>query len=241
MLKIHSIETFGTHEGPGIRLVIFTQGCNFRCLYCENADTQEIGGGREIDAKEIIGLLQKEKSYFNGGGGLTVSGGEPTVQAKELLPIFKAVKEAGFNTALDTNGSITTETVEKLYEYTDLVLLDVKHIDQAWHKKITGVGNTSVLEMARFREKQGKPMWLRYVLVPGYSDQEEYLHKWGEVFQEYSSIDRVEILPYHTLGAYKFKELGRTYPLEGVPSPTKEQIEKAKEIFQQYFEHVYIR
>lgn len=241
MLKIHSIETFGTHEGPGIRLVIFAQGCNFRCLYCENADTQEIGGGREISAGEIIELLHKEKTYFEGGGGLTISGGEPTVQAKELLPIFKAVKEAGFNTALDTNGSIATETVEKLYEYTDLVLLDVKHINPAWHKKITGVSNVNVLEMAKVREKQKKPMWLRYVLVPGYSDQEEFLHQWGKTFSDYKAIDRVEILPYHTLGAYKFKELGRIYPLEGVLTPTDDQVKKAKSIFEEYFDEVYIR
>lgn len=241
MLNIHSIETFGTHEGPGIRLVIFTQGCNARCLYCHNADTQTTKGGRSITADEIITLLKKERAYFSGGGGVTFSGGEPTLQVDALIPICRQIKEAGFNIALDTNGTMATKSVKELYDLCDLILLDVKQIDDTWHRKITGVSNKGVLRMVKYREESGKPIWLRYVLVPGYSDQPSYLEAWGQHFKNYKMIERVEILPYHTLGAYKYKELGLKYPLAGVPTPTKEEVEKAGQIFGKYFKSVFVR
>lgn len=241
MLRIHSIETFGTHEGPGIRLVIFTQGCNFRCLYCHNADTQEIKGGREISDDEIIDLLVRQEPYFASGGGLTISGGEPTLQAKELISLFKRAKQKGFHTALDTNGSIVNDDVKKLYDLTDLIILDVKHIDPKWHKKITGLPNKNTLEMAAYRQSTKKPMWLRYVLVPGYSDQKEFVLEWAKHFKDYTSVERVEILPYHTLGAYKYDELNRKNPLEGVKNPAAVQVEAVKKIFEPYFNNVVVQ
>src|SRR5664279_5597723 len=204
MLKVHSIETFGTHEGPGIRLVVFLQGCNLRCVYCHNPDTQAMSGGTEMKTEEILALLEKEKPYFKGKGGLTVSGGEPLIQRQALIELFTEAKKAGFHTTLDTNGSILDEATKKLLEVTNLVLLDVKHIDPAWHQKVTKASNSVVLKFADYLEKINKTTWLRYVLVPGFTDQEEFLHQWGEHFKNFKHIQRVEILPYHTFGEYKY-------------------------------------
>lgn len=239
MLNIHSIETFGTHEGPGIRLVLFLQGCNMRCLYCHNPDTQPLRGGEKMGIKKILALLENEKAYFSEKGGLTVSGGEPTIQARELVKLFKEVKEKGIHTALDTNGSIINDDVKNLYKLTDLVVLDVKHIDNEWHKKITGMGNENVLASAHYREESRKAMWLRYVLVPGYSDQAKYIDEWGKYFHNYKSVERVEIIPYHTLGAHKYEAMGMKYELEDVVPPTVEQIEKARRILEKYFGKVF--
>lgn len=245
MIRVHSIETFGTHEGPGIRLVIFTQGCYFRCAYCHNPDTQDLGGGTLMKTSSILELLEREHHYFKGSkkGGLTVSGGEPTVQAKELLPLFRECKRKGIHTALDTNGGIATADVKRLYDTTDLVLLDIKHIDDEEHRKLTGMSNRNTLKMAEYREHSGKPMWLRYVLVPGFTDGEEYLRRLGERFKDYDQVERIEILPYHTLGVYKYAELGRKNPLEGTKPPTVETVARAKAILGEYFgpERVFIR
>lgn len=241
MLRVHSIETFGTHEGPGIRLIIFLQGCNFRCVYCHNPDTQNLNGGREMQTEEIINLLEKQKPYFKEKGGLTASGGEPLLQRQALTQLFKQAGKSGFHTTLDTNGSIFDDHSKELLKFTDLVLLDVKHIDPAWHRKVTEAPNDVVLKFAAYLERIGKPMWLRYVLVPGFTDQEEYLHKWGEHFAGFKNIERVEILPYHTFGAYKYEQLGLNYPLEGVDPPTKDLIKKTHNIFEKYFNEVYIR
>lgn len=241
MLRVHSIETFGTHEGPGIRLVVFLQGCNFKCLYCHNPDTQNLEGGVELTSENIIELLEKQKPYFKNNGGLTVSGGEPLLQRKGLIDLFTKAKKLGFNIALDTNGSIFDEHTSKLLSVTDLVLLDVKHIDNQWHKKVTGNANIGTLKFASYLENIKKDVWLRYVLVPGLTDQEEFLYKWGQHFKNYKNIKRVEILPLHTFGFYKYKELGRKNPLENTPVPTKEQVQKALNIFKKYFKEVHIR
>lgn len=240
MLRVHSIETFGTFEGPGIRLVIFLQGCNLRCLYCHNPDLIPCKEGKEMSIKEIVKMAEGQKDYFGTEGGITVSGGEPTFQAKELIKLFRRAKKKKINTALDTNGTIVNEDVKKLYSYTDLILLDVKHIDDEEHKKLTGFSNKNTLEMAEYREKSQKPMWLRYVLVPGINDQEQYLEDWAKHFKDYKCIEKVEILPYHTLGVYKYKELGIKYSLENLLPPTKETILKAKSIFEKYLKNVYV-
>jgi len=159
MLRVHSIETFGTHEGPGIRLVVFLQGCNFRCLYCHNPDTQNMTGGTLIQSEEIIDLLEKQKTYFKNNGGLTVSGGEPLLQRQGLIDLFTKVKKAGFNIALDTNGSIFDEHTRQLLKFVDLVLLDVKHIDLAWHQKVTGAANIGTLKLAKYLNDEKIPMW----------------------------------------------------------------------------------
>lgn len=235
-LKIHSIDTFGTHDGPGIRLVIFAQGCSFRCLYCHNPDTQALDTDKSkiISTEEIIELLQKEKSYFGENGGLTVSGGEPTLQATALIELFQECKKLGFRTCLDTCGAIYSKEVEQLYALTDLVMLDVKHIDEEWHQKLTGASNTNTLKNAVLREKSGKELWLRYVLVPGWTDQEKDLENWAKYFADYKSVTRVEIIPYHKLGVFKYEALGRKYELEGVEPPSKDELAKVEKIFIKY-------
>jgi pyruvate formate lyase activating enzyme len=240
-LKVHSIETFGTHEGPGIRLVIFTQGCQCQCLYCHNPDTQNLNGGTKRSVAELLKLVEKQKSYFGAGGGVTVSGGEPTIQAKELLKLFKALHKQNIHTALDTNGALLNDEVKRLYAETDLLLLDIKHIDDAKHRKLTGMSNVNTLAMAEYRESTGKPMWLRYVLVPEYSDDESDLVLLGERFKKYQHIERMEILPYHTLGAHKYAKLGRKNPLEGVRAPSRKKIDRAVAIFERYFHRVTVR
>ncbi|MDD5084320.1 MAG: pyruvate formate-lyase-activating protein [Candidatus Moranbacteria bacterium] len=241
MLQVHSVETFGTHEGPGIRLVIFTQGCYFRCLYCHNPDTQALSGGTDMSVSEIVTLAEKQKAYFGKDGGVTVSGGEPTIHAKELIELFRALHEKDIHTALDTNGALLNDDTKALYEETDLVLLDTKQINEAKHQTLTGMSNENTLALAAYRESTGKAMWLRYVLVPGYSDDEADLIALGEYFKDYRHIERIEILPYHTLGAYKYEKLGRKNPLEGVAMPSKETIAKAVSIFERYFKKVAVR
>lgn len=239
-LKIHSFETFGVHDGPGIRLVVFAQGCPFRCLYCHNPDTQDFETNKTVlkTVDEIIELLEREKPYFgkNGtGGGLTISGGEPTVQAKAVTAVFKKAQAKGFHTCLDTCGAIVSKDVEELYRYTDLLLLDVKHINDDWHRKLVGQSNENVLKNAKIREKSGREMWLRYVLVPGWTDQKEYMLAWAKYFAHFKTVSRVEILPYHELGKHKYQELGKKYLLEDIKPPSQAEIAQAKKIFTEYF------
>lgn len=242
MLRVHSIETFGAHEGPGIRLVVFLQGCPLRCLYCHNPDTQpcEQAAAKFYSNEQILELLEKERPYFANKGGLTVSGGEPTLQAPALLELFPLVRERGFHVAIDTNGVIFTPQVNALYDITDLVILDVKHIDDAWHRRLTGSGNHNVLLNAEYREHSGKPMWLRYVLVPGWSDQPEFLEQWARHFEGYKTVERVEILPYHTLGVHKYAALGRPYGLTGVLPPSKTKVEAARRLFAAHLDNVIV-
>ncbi|TSA46358.1 pyruvate formate lyase-activating protein [bacterium] len=241
MLKVHSLETFGTHEGPGIRLVIFTQGCHLRCLYCHNPDTQSFNSGTRRSVADFLELVEKQKAYFGSVGGVTVSGGEPTLHAKEVLKLFRALHKKNIHTALDTNGALLSDGVKRLYAETDLLLLDIKHIDEGKHRRLTGMSNLNTLAMAAYRESTGKPMWLRYVLVPGYSDDESDLVLLGEHFQKYQHIDRMEILPYHTLGAYKYAKLGRKNPLKGKRAPSRKSIDRAVAVFERYFRKVVVR
>ena len=241
MLRVHSIETFGTHEGPGIRLVIFLQGCNIRCLYCHNPDLLSRDSGNLMKRKEILAVAEKQKGYFGIDGGVTVSGGEPTLQTKSLYKLFRELNKRKIHTALDTNGTIATNEVKKLYQKTDLLLLDIKHIDEKMHIKLTGSTNKNVLEMAKYREDSKKAMWIRYVLVPDWTDDEKSLKEFGEHFSDYKMIERVEILPYHTLGVYKYKQLGMKYKLSKANPPTPEIIEKTKNILSKYFTNVLVK
>jgi pyruvate formate lyase activating enzyme len=242
MLGVHSIETFGTHEGPGIRLVVFLQGCPLRCLYCHNADTQalEDEGTQLYSSAQIVDLLERQRPFFSRGGGLTVSGGEATLQAEALLELFSEAKVKGFHTTLDTSGIIWSSAVNRLYDLADLVILDVKHIDNGAHRRLTGTGNGNVLRNAAYREAAGKPMWLRYVLVPGWTDQPEDLEAWAAHFAGYKTVDRVEILPYHTLGIHKYAALGRPYALDHVNPPGATQVEAAREIFARYLNNIVV-
>ena len=237
-LRVHSIETFGTHDGPGIRLVIFVQGCQFKCLYCANPDTIDVHGGEIMSVEDIVERALHEKAYFGRKGGVTVSGGEPLLQRKVLRELFVRLHEEGIHTALDSNGRLIDQAARDLLEETDLLLLDVKHIDDDWHHRLTGVSNVNSLKVAAHREATGKPFWLRYVLVPGWSDQDKYLHQLGQHFAEYQHLEKIEIEPYHQLGVHKWEALGCEYKLYDVAPPDAECIQRAVDIFSEYFRTV---
>lgn len=237
-LRVHSIESFGTHDGPGIRMVIFVQGCQFRCLYCANPDTMDVRGGHFLKLDELVERAKKQKPYFRKNGGVTVSGGEPLLQRSILKKLFERLHEENIHTVLDSNGRLIDQQAKELLEVTDLLMLDVKHFNEAWHKKLTGLSNTNTLKLAAHREATGKPMWLRYVLVPGWSDQEEHLHELGSYFRDYKTIERIEILPYHQLGIHKWEALGMEYKLKDVDPPSPSTIKKTAEIFSNYFNDV---
>lgn len=240
MLKVHSYESMGTFDGPGLRLVVFLQGCNFACLYCANPDTITTKGGTPTDIEEIVGMAISQKAFFGKKGGVTISGGEPTLQAKWLIPLFKRLKEEGINTCIDSNGSFLNDDVKKLLKYVDLVLLDIKHIDDDQHRKVTKQSNRKTLEFADYLKNNNIKVWLRYVLVPGLTNQDEWLAKLGQHFKDYPNIERLEILPYHTLGKHKYEHLNMKYELEGIPENTKEQLKHAKELLKPFFKKVVV-
>lgn len=233
--RIHSIESCGTVDGPGIRYVIFLQGCLLRCQYCHNADTWEIGAGKEISVEEII---EDVKCYlpFLTKGGITVSGGEPLLQLDFLIELFKQCKGLGIHTAIDTSGGCYSEEMpfqEKLGElmnYTDLLLLDIKHIDSHSHRKLTGKPNEHILSFARYLSQRRKPVWIRHVLVPTITDGEENLRNLATFLTTLTNIKKVEVLPYHKLGVYKWKALGLSYPLNGIEPPSEECVTRARKI-----------
>jgi len=230
---VHSIETFGSVDGPGVRFVAFLAGCNMRCKYCHNPDTWETNG-EEWDAKELLKKALRYKSYWKNGGGITISGGEPMLQSEFVTEVFKLAKEKGIHTALDTSGQPWNEQDErfkKLIDVTDLVILDIKEIDDDSHKLLTGCTNKNILEFAKYLSDIKKPVWIRHVLVPGVTDGKESMIKTKEFIESLENVQRVEILPYHSLGKQKWDKLGIKYPLEGVLSPTKEEIERAEAIF----------
>jgi len=228
----------GTYDGPGLRLVVFLQGCPFRCLYCANPDTISGEGGKPTETEEIVKMAVSQKPFFGRRGGVTFSGGEPTVQAKALSPIFDRLHEEGINICLDTNGGIWNSDVEELLGKTDLVLLDMKQINPERHMNLTGRSNEQTLKTAQWLEDHEKPFWLRYVLVPGISDFEEDIRTLGEHFKNYKMLQRVEILPYHTLGIHKYESLGQEYQLKDTPHNTPEQLDRAKRLFSEYFDNV---
>ena len=230
----------GTYDGPGLRFVVFLQGCPFRCLYCANPDTISFDGGKPTEIEDIVRMAVNQKPFFGKKGGVTFSGGEPTSQAKELLPLVKRLHEEGINVCIDTNGGVWNPAVEEVLKEVDLVLLDVKQINPARHESLTGRSNTQTLKTAQWLEDTGKPFWLRYVLVPGISDFEEDIRTLGEHFKDYRMIQRVEILPYHTLGIHKYETLGQEYALKDTKTNTPEQLQKAESLFKEYFSCVMV-
>ena len=230
----------GTYDGPGLRLVVFLQGCPFRCLYCANPDTITFEGGTPTEPDDIVRMAVNQKPFFGKKGGVTFSGGEPTMQAKELLPLYAKLKEEGINICLDTNGGAWNSDIEELLRQTDLVLLDCKQFNDTRHRSLTGCSNGQTLKTARWLEENGKPFWLRYVLVPGISDFEEDIRALGEHFKDYSMIQRVEILPYHTLGMHKYETLGQEYALKDTKTNTPEQLDRAESVFKEYFDCVMV-
>lgn len=240
MIKVHSYESMGTYDGPGLRLVVFLQGCNFRCLYCANPDTIAVQGGKETKPEEIVRMAVSQKAFFGKKGGITFSGGEPTLQAGELIPLFGQLKKENIHICLDTNGSLWNDSVQALLQLTDLVLLDVKQIDPSRHQTLTGRSNGQTLQTAAWLEENAKPFWLRYVLVPGYSDMEEDIIALGKKLGGCTMLQRVEILPYHTLGVHKYEVMEQEYLLKGVKENTPEQLEFAAQLFGRYFSNVYV-
>lgn len=234
--RIHSIESFGSVDGPGIRFVVFLQGCQMRCQFCHNPDTWTMSGGETKTADELLSQALRYKSYWKKEGGITVSGGEPLLQIDFLIEFFKKAKAKGVHTTLDTSGNPFTREepffskFNELMKVTDLVMLDIKQIDEEEHKKLTGWTNSNILDMARYLSEINKPMWIRHVLVPGGSDNDEQLIRLDKFIKSLDNVDRVEVLPYHTLGTFKWENLGKKYPLEGVNPPTKERIENANKL-----------
>ena len=233
---IHSTESFGAVDGPGIRYVIFMQGCRMRCQYCHNPDTWNMTSANayEADADEVIEKAIRYSSYWKENGGITVSGGEPLIQIDFLIELFEKCKERGINTCLDTSGNPFTydepffSKFKKLMELTDIVLLDIKHIDCNEHIKLTAQSNENILDMARYLSDINKPVWIRHVLVPGINDSDEYLKRLYDFISTLNNVERVDVLPYHTYGVGKWETLGIPYQLTGVNPPSKELVEHVK-------------
>ena len=233
---IHSTESFGTVDGPGIRFVIFFQGCPMRCLYCHNPDTWTIDNQNQENLRTVESLLKEYDGIkeFLHDGGITATGGEPLVQMEFLTELFEAAKKKGINTCLDTSGILFRQErrpeFDRLMAVTDLVMLDFKEMDGVRHKELTGVANDNILDLARYLSDTGKDMWIRHVLVPGLTDQEDDLKAMRGMLDELKTVKKVEILPYHSLGLFKWQNLGIPYTLEGVPAPTKEEVERAEKL-----------
>lgn len=231
---IHSTESFGSVDGPGVRFVIFTAGCPMRCQFCHNPDTWNMKTGTLTSTDDLIKKALRYRSYWGNEGGITVSGGEPLLQIDFLTELFKKAKENGIHTTLDTSGNPFTREepffskFNELMQYTVLILLDIKHIDEKEHIRLTGHTNKNILDLATYLSDMKKPVWIRHVLVPKRSDKDEYLDRLHEFILTLHNVERVEVLPYHTLGAYKWKELGMEYPLEGIDPPTAERVENAR-------------
>lgn len=234
--NIHSVESFGSADGPGVRYIVFLKGCNMRCRYCHNPDTWAKEGGEQLSPEEVLQKALRYKNYWKRNGGITVSGGEALLQIDFVTELFRLAKEKGVHTCLDTSGNPFTREepfysrFEELMQVTDLFMLDIKHIDDAEHRKLTGQTNVNILDMARCLSNHGKAMWIRHVLVPGITDDEGQLRRLREFLDTLETVERIEVLPYHTLGVFKWKELGVPYTLEEVSPPTGEQVHRAKKL-----------
>lgn len=235
--RVHSIETYGTVDGPGIRYVLFMQGCLLRCQFCHNPDTWKMGDGKLMSVKEIVADVKDYLPFFQAsGGGVTVSGGEPLLHTKFLAELFKELKKIGVHTALDSSGGCFSnaksfiDSLDDLIVNTDLVLLDLKQIDPEKHKKLTGASNEHIFDFAHYLAEKQIPVWVRHVLIPGVTDIDEDLHRLGEFIQTLSNVQKIDVLPYHELGVYKWQELGLEYPLAGVNPPTEERVKNAEKI-----------
>jgi pyruvate formate lyase activating enzyme len=232
--KIHSIESFGTVDGPGIRFVIFMQGCALKCKYCHNRDTWDICGGTLTSTDELLDKIERYKSYIlRSGGGVTVSGGEPLLQPKFLITLFRELQNRNIPTAIDTSGMVDlTDEIKELLSLTDLVLLDIKHINDEKSKNLVGFSNKKELAFAKYLSDNNIPVWIRQVIIPGITDDENDLIELKEFINSLKNVEKVELMPYHELGKFKWKNLGFEYELDGIPSATAEDIQKAKRILE---------
>ena len=234
--RISATESFGSVDGPGIRFIVFVQGCRYRCQYCHNPETWEREGGYEVTAEEIFRQAWRYRPYWKQTGGITVSGGEPLLQLAFVTELFRIAKAKGVNTVIDTAGEPFTydepffSAFEELLPLTDLFLLDLKQIDDVKHRALTGVSNESALALARFLSERGKRMWIRHVLVPGWTTGEDDLSRLSDFIAGLKTVDRVEVLPYHAMALHKYEELRLPYRLGDTPAPTAEEIARAEEI-----------
>lgn len=233
---VHSTESFGSVDGPGIRFISFLQGCRLRCQFCHNPDTWKINAGKPYTPQQLFDEAIKYRSFWGNNGGVTVSGGEPLLQIEFIIEYFKLCKTAGVHTTIDTCGAPFTyeepffSQFQELMKYTDLLLFDIKHIDPEGHLKLTGASNESVLQMAEYLNEIDKPIWVRHVLVPTRTDYDEYLIRLGDYVETLDNVQKFEILPYHKLGVYKYEALGIPYRLKGVEPPTEERIANARQL-----------
>lgn len=230
---IHSIESFGSVDGPGVRFVVFMQGCSMRCQFCHNPDTWNRNTDNLKTADELLNQALRYRSYWGEKGGITVSGGEPLLQIDFLIEFFTKAKAAGVHTTLDTSGAPFTrqgdffEKFRKLMQVTDLILLDIKHIDDEQHKILTGHTNANILDLASYLAEIKKPVWIRHVLVPERNDSDEYLTRLDAFVKKLGQVQRFEVLPYHTLGTFKWEELGIPFKLDGIDPPTADRVANA--------------
>lgn len=230
---IHSFETFGTKDGPGIRFVLFMQGCSLRCLYCHNPDTWKLGNAKyELSPQETFHEIEKVKAFVR--GGITVSGGEPLLQSQFILELFEICKEHNVHTAIDTSGVLLNDQVKEVLKYTDLVLLDLKQINPEKYKILTGAPLESTLIFLEYLASIHKCVWLRYVLVPGYTDDKQDLIEWAQYTSQFKNVERVDILPFHQMAIHKWEELNIQYKLKDIEPPNQEQIKEAESIFKSY-------
>lgn len=233
---VHSTESFGSVDGPGIRFIVFMQGCRMRCQFCHNPDTWDTGGGTEMTTDEVLDMALQYQEFWGSKGGITISGGEPLLQIDFLIELFTKAKKEGVHTALDTCGQPFTydepffSRFEELMAVTDLILMDIKHIDRLKHKELTMWPNDSIIEMTKYLSKIGKPVWIRHVLIPERTDYDEYLSRLGDFIATLKNVVKVEILPYHKMGVYKWETLGIPYKLEGIDPPTAARVENARKL-----------
>jgi len=238
---IHSIESFGTVDGPGIRLVVFFQGCPMRCLYCHNPDTWHMADGKPMAVEEILAQFRKNKAFYT-KGGITATGGEPLMQLDFLTALFEAAKAEDVHTCLDTSGitfrpesAELTARFDRLMEATDLIMLDLKQVIPERHRALTGQDNANILAFARYASEKNKQLWIRHVVVPGWTDDLESLTALGRFMAQLKSVKALDVLPYHTLGVHKYQEMGVPYPLDGVQPLEQRDAQRAREMILQAF------
>ena len=230
---IHSTESFGTVDGPGVRYVVFFQGCPMRCLYCHNPDTWEFSGGRKVTAEELMEEYDSYKEFLK-SGGITATGGEPMAQPEFLTELFSLAKSRGVHTCLDTSGIVFNpenhEKIDKIIDYTDLVMLDIKHIEDEEDKKLTGKSNKNILAFAEYLRDRNIPLWVRHVVVPGITDDEKELLGLGKFLAGLTNLKALDVLPYHDMGKVKYQNLGIDYPLKDVEPLSKEKAIEARDV-----------
>jgi pyruvate formate lyase activating enzyme len=229
---VHSVESCGTVDGPGIRFIAYLQGCPLRCQYCHNPDTRAARQGEPVSVESLIKKIRPYRNYFKAsGGGVTISGGEPLLQPRFAAQLLKRCKEEGFHTALDTSGYAHISAAAPALEHTDLVLLDLKSYDAATHRHVTGVAPERIRAFAEHLAAIGKPVWVRFVLVPGLTDHPDNIEGVARIAASLGNVERVDVLPFHQMGAYKWERLGLNYTLQDTPPATIEQVNAALDIF----------